>query len=155
MIKFIALAVCALLLVPSAASAAARVELANSVALLESHNGVLVAVPMKGPATPGERLRYTIVAKNTGDRAAAKLAPVAKIPAGERYIGNTAGAAAEFSVDAGKTWSPRPTVTLTNPGGGVTQRPALPAEFNAIRWLGPELLAPGARMTFAYDVTVE
>ena len=142
MTRFIALAVCALLLAPIPALAAARVELTQS-------------VTPRGGAAPGERLRYTIVAKNTGDRAAARLAPSVKIPAGERYIENTAGPTAEFSIDGGKTWSRQPMVTVTNPGGAVTQRRALPAEFNAIRWLAPELLAPGARMTFAYDVIVE
>jgi hypothetical protein len=44
---------------------------------------------------------------------------------------------------------------VTNPGGAITQRRALPAEFNAIQWLAPEPLAPGARMNFTYDVTVE
>jgi hypothetical protein len=140
-IKSIAFAACAVLLTPCTAFAAAHVELANSVAVVETHSGALVAVPVRGAAVPGERLRYSIVAKNTGDRAAAKLAPLTKIPAGERYIGNTAGTTAEFSVDGGKTWSREPLVTVTNPGGALTQRRALPA--------------PGARMIFTYDVTVE
>jgi uncharacterized repeat protein (TIGR01451 family) len=142
-------------LIPSAALASAHVVLADSVATIEAHNGALVAAPLAGPAKPGQRLRYTIVAKNTGDQAAAKLAPSTKIPAGERFVDGSAGVSAEFSLDGGKTWSPAPMVPVTNPDGTKTQRKALPAEYNAIRWLAPAPLAPGARMTFAYDIIVE
>jgi uncharacterized repeat protein (TIGR01451 family) len=142
-------------LVPCAALANAHVELSDTATAIESHNGTLVAAPIGGITKPGERLRYTIVAKNTGDRPAANLAPVAKIPAGERFVAGTAGATAEYSVDGGKTWSREPMVQVTNPGGTNTTRRALPAEFNAIRWLDPLLLAPGARVIFTYDIIVE
>ncbi|HEX3865800.1 MAG TPA: NEW3 domain-containing protein [Gemmatimonadaceae bacterium] len=142
-------------LIPCVARAAAHVELAQSASLIETQNGALVAKPLNGITKPGQRVRYTIVAHNTGDHPAASLAPVVKIPAGERYVDGTAGTNAEYSVDAGKTWSATPMVRVTNPGGVTTQRRALPAEFDAIRWTAAVPLAPGARMTFAYDVIFE
>jgi uncharacterized repeat protein (TIGR01451 family) len=138
--------------VPCAALAAAHVELVQSVSLMETQNGTLVAKPLHGITKPGQRVRYTIVAHNTGDRPAANLAPVVKIPSGERYVDGTAGSNAEYSVDGGKTWAATPMVRVTNPGGATTSRRALPSEFDAIRWTAPAQLAPGARITFAYDV---
>jgi uncharacterized repeat protein (TIGR01451 family) len=139
-------------LIPCAAFAAAHVELAQSASIIEAQNGGLVAKPLNGITKPGQRVRYTIVAHNTGDRPAANLAPVVKIPAGERYVDGSAGSNAEYSVDGGKTWSAGPMVRVTNPGGATTVRRALPSEFDAIRWMAPAALAPGARATFAYDV---
>jgi uncharacterized repeat protein (TIGR01451 family) len=142
-------------LIPCAALAAAHVELTQSAASIELQSGALVAKQLSGITKPGQRVRYTIVARNSGDRPAVNLAPVVKIPAGERYVDASAGANAEFSIDAGKTWSAAPMVHVTSPGGMTAVRRALPAEFNAIRWTVPAPLAPGARMTFAYDVIFE
>jgi uncharacterized repeat protein (TIGR01451 family) len=124
-------------LLPIAALANAHVELTETATAIESHNGKLVPEPIGRVTRHGERLRYTIVAKNTGDRAAVDLSPVAKIPAGERFVAGSAGATAQFSVDGGKTWSRKPMVRV-----------------NAIRWLDPLPLMPGARVIFAYDVIV-
>jgi uncharacterized repeat protein (TIGR01451 family) len=153
--RSIALVALTLALLPVAARAAAHVELINSAAAIESHDGAFVAMPLGGGARPGERLRYTIVAKNTGDRPAIDLVPVAKIPPGERLVDGTAGPDAEFSVDGGTTWSREPTVRVTNPGGTTAVRRALASEIDAIRWVDPVPLAPGARASFAYDVIVE
>jgi uncharacterized repeat protein (TIGR01451 family) len=155
LLMFFTFAFAASMLAPGIALAAAHVELVETVAAVETHAGKLVVVPRTGITRQGERLRYTIAAKNTGDRAAVNLTPIAKIPGGLVFIAGTAGTGAEFSVDAGKTFSPAPTVRVTNPGGTTTTRPALPHEYNAIRWADPQPLAPGARITFAYDVIVE
>ena len=144
-----------LTLIPCAALAEAHVELAQSAALIETQNGALVAKPLNGFTKPGQRVRYKLVAHNTGDHPAANLAPVVKIPAGERYVDGSAGSNAEYSVDGGRTWSVTPMVRVTNPGGTTTLRRALPSEFDAIRWTAPAVLAPGARMIFSYDVTFE
>jgi uncharacterized repeat protein (TIGR01451 family) len=153
--RFLWLAALIFALIPCSAFAAAHVELAQSASLVETQNGTLIAKPLNAITKPGQRVRYTIVAHNTGDHPAANLAPVVKIPAGERYVDGSAGSNAEYSVDGGKTWSVAPMVRVTNPGGTVTPRRALPAEFDAIRWTAPAALAPGARMTFAYDVIFE
>lgn len=149
------LTVLSIALAPSVALAAAHVELTDSAAVLVTRDAASVAVPVHGTVQPGQRIRYTIVARNSGDRPAAQLMPVANIPAGERFVAGSAGASAEYSIDNGKTWSRRPMVTVTNPGGTTTTRPALPAQYNAVRWTGALPLAPGARATFAYDVIVE
>ena len=153
--RTIAAFLAAIAVAPAAAWAAAHVELVDSASAIDVRDGAPVVVPLTGAAKPGQRLRYTIVARNSGDRPAADLMPVTKISASERYVDGSAGATAEFSVDGGKTWSREPMVRVTNPGGAITVRRALPAEYDAIRWVDPVPLAPGARVTFGYDVIVE
>jgi uncharacterized repeat protein (TIGR01451 family) len=150
-----AVAIALVLALPDVALAAAHVELAQSVATVELRNGSLVAGQASTTAQPGGRLRYTIVARNTGDRAATSLLPTTNIPAGERYVDGSAGSMAEFSVDGGKTWSREPMVRVINPGGAITTRRALASEYDAIRWIDPAPLVPGTKATFTYDVIVE
>jgi uncharacterized repeat protein (TIGR01451 family) len=152
---FAALSAFVAVLLPAGVLAAPHVQLVNSVAAVESHNGTLVTAPFAGNARPGQRLRYTIVAKNSGDHAAAKLTPMTKIPAGERYVGGSAGPLAEYSIDGGKTWSRQPMITVTNPDHTTTIKPALAGDYNAVRWLAPDPLAPAAHTAFSYDVIVE
>jgi uncharacterized repeat protein (TIGR01451 family) len=143
------------LTLPSTATAAAHVALTVSVASVDLHGGSLIVGQTSASARPGQRLRYTIAAKNSGDRPALTLVPSTKIPPGERYVDGSAGAAAEFSVDGGTTWAREPMVHVTNPGGAITTRRALASEYNAIRWIDPAPLPAGASTTFAYDVIVE
>ena len=152
--KIVALLALFLVLLSSFALAAPRIEVINSASAVETRNGALVAVPLNGAARPGQRLRYTIVAKNNGDHPAAKLVPATKLPAGEHFVGGSAGPLAEYSIDGGKTWSRQPMVSITS-NGTATQRPALPAEYNALRWVTTEPIAPNARAVFTYDVIVE
>ncbi len=153
--KFSVLLALVFMLLSVAARAAARIELIEGATTVVVREGELLSIPLRGSAQPGQRIRYTIVAKNVGDRPAAQLVPMAKIPAGERFVAGSAGTAAEYSIDNGKTWSRRPMVRATDPGGATTIRPALAAEYTAVRWTGTLPLPPGGRATFAYDVIVE
>lgn len=154
-IKHIVPLVLFVLLIPIGARAAAHVELSESVASIEQHDKTIVAVPLHGSAKPGQRLRYTIVAKNNGDRAALKLMPAQKIAGGLRFLEATPRATAEFSVDGGKTFAREPTIVVTTPGAAPATRRALPSEFTAVRWPVGTPLAPGSSMTFSLDVVVE
>lgn len=143
------------LLTPDIADAAPHIALTQSAAVVEVQNGVAVTRTLRDQARPGERLRYTILAKNDGDRAAAHLTPVAKIPGGELYVDKSAGAIAELSIDGGKTYARQPMVPVKHADGTITMRPALAREIDALRWITPLPLAPGARVSYAYDVIVQ
>jgi uncharacterized repeat protein (TIGR01451 family) len=140
---------------PRTAGASAHVALRQSVAAIEVQNGAPAAIPLRREARPGDRLRFTIVATNDGDRPVTHLMPAAKIPAGERFVATSAGSNAELSIDGGKTYARHPFVRVTHPDGTTTMRPALAREINALRWVTPVPLAPGAHLSFAYDITVE
>jgi uncharacterized repeat protein (TIGR01451 family) len=154
-LRTFAVATAVALAIPSTAFAAAHVDLVVSVGTVELQNGTLTVERANATARPGQRLRYTIAAKNSGDRPALTLVPSTKIPPGERYVDGSAGAGAEFSVDGGATWAREPMVRVTNPGGTITTRRALASEYDAIRWIDPAPLPAGASTTFAYDVIVE
>jgi uncharacterized repeat protein (TIGR01451 family) len=153
-IALLALAL-ALAIAPRPAVSSALIALTNSVALVEVNNGTAATVPFSGTAKPGDHLRYTIAARNTGDRPATKLVPSVHLPAGEAYVDGSAGVDAEFSVDGGRTWSREPLVRMTASDGTVKLRRAQAREYQAIRWTAPAPLAAGATAFFRYDVIVE
>jgi uncharacterized repeat protein (TIGR01451 family) len=107
-------------------------------------------------ATPGQTLRYTIVALNKGNEPARSLTPVGRIPAGTAYIAASPpppSARLEFSLD-GASYSERPTVIVDGPNG-PERRAADPARYVAVRWSGVKLLPPGTSQSFSYTVRVK
>ena len=105
---------------------------------------------------PDDVVRYSIVASNSGDRAAEGVRPMDEIPAGTAFVaGSAAGpGTVEFSLDHGKTWSAAPTVTVHDATGEHTVK-AAPASYTAIRWTTPAPLKAGASEHFAFDVAVK
>jgi len=107
-------------------------------------------------ARPGDRIRWEIDAKSTGDQPARGFAAVGRIPAGTVFVAGSqsaSGAHVEYSLDAARTWSASPTVTVQTPAGPVIRK-ADPALYTAIRWTGGPPLAPGSVSHYTYEVTV-
>jgi uncharacterized repeat protein (TIGR01451 family) len=105
----------------------------------------------------GEVVRWTIVGTNKGSDPALHFTPVDKIVAGTAYIAGsatTAGGRPEFSLDEGKTWSPKPMVVVQSPTGPVS-KPADPSSFTNIRWIADKSLAPKASARFSFEVRVK
>lgn len=105
-------------------------------------------------ARAGERLRFTISAKNVGDRPALNLMPIGKIPPHTVLAARGDMAHTEASLDGGTTWATHPLVR-TVAGGVATVRPATAAEITALRWVAQPPLFPRQTATFTYDVLVE
>jgi uncharacterized repeat protein (TIGR01451 family) len=105
----------------------------------------------------GERLRYTIVASNSGDSGALQFEPVGHIPAGAAFVANSAtssvAALVEYTLD-GTTWSAKPTIRVKDPHGSIVTKLADPSDYRAVRWTVKQL---GTRQTatFAYEVHVK
>ncbi|MEA2690248.1 MAG: hypothetical protein QOD51_2855 [Candidatus Eremiobacteraeota bacterium] len=107
-------------------------------------------------ARPGDRIRWQIDAKSTGDQPARGFAAVGRIPAGTAFVAGSqsaSGAHVEYSLDGTRTWSASPIVIVQTPAGPVTRK-ADPAKYTAIRWLGGPPLAPGSVTRYTYEVTV-
>ena len=105
----------------------------------------------------GEVVRWTIAGTNKGSDPALHFTPSDKIPAGTAYIAGSASTGsghAEFSLDEGKTWSPKPMVTVQTPTGPV-QKPADPSTFTNIRWIADKPLAPKGSVRFSFEVRVK
>jgi uncharacterized repeat protein (TIGR01451 family) len=90
----------------------------------------------------GEHVRFTIVAKNDGDRPARDVEAIEAIPKGQHLIATSvSGSTAQVSTDHGATWHRVPNSgTLVN--------------VNAIRWTPNRMLAAGGEMTFHYETVV-
>jgi uncharacterized repeat protein (TIGR01451 family) len=149
-----------MLLPAAAASARPDVALHLSATVVEkTSNGVEHNVPIEASTKlkTGQLVRYTISAYNKGSDAALHLAPVGKVPAGTAYVAGSASDSAsrvEFSVDGGKTWSTKPTVTVQSASGALT-KPADPSSFTTIRWTSEKPLAPKGSTRFSYEVRVK
>jgi uncharacterized repeat protein (TIGR01451 family) len=154
------LAMAAALMLPVGAAAKPSVMLKLS--------GVLVTKDAKGaekttPVTDvqvksGETIRYVITATNKGDQSALKLTPVGKIPVGTAYEAGSASSAyasrIEYSLDGGKVWSIKPTVTVHTPKGDLV-KPADPATYTNLRWIADKPLVPNGAVNYSYAVRVK
>lgn len=88
---------------------------------------------------PGDVVRYTISASNTGAEAADKIVITNPVPAEMQYIAGSAqssaigsGTTIEFSVDGGNAWGTLESLVVTE--ADDTKRPAAAADVNAVRW---------------------
>lgn len=105
----------------------------------------------------GTILRFQVVAKNNGDRAAEKLAVTQPIPKGTTYaIGSATQNDAElsYSIDDGKTFTANPLVQVTLPDGRVEMKPAPAEAYTHVRWTFGKSVAPKSGTDVAYDVSV-
>ncbi|MEP0917427.1 hypothetical protein NC981_11385 [Leptolyngbya sp. DQ-M1] len=105
----------------------------------------------------GTILRFQVVAKNTGDRAAEKLVITQPVPKGTIYAIGTAipsGAELSYSIDGGKTFSANPLVQMTLPDGRTEMQPAPPEAYSHVRWTYAKSIAPKKGLEMTYDVSV-
>lgn len=116
-------------------------------------SGKDVLTPVTGAVHPGDRLRYQIVATNSGDRPALDVRPADAIPAGTAFVAGSAtgDGKVEYALDRG-AWSPAPTVVVHGKDGDKTVA-ADPATYAAIRWT--TALKPGASSAFGFEVRVK
>ncbi len=122
--------------------------------------GAEVLVPMSSAPglTPGETVRYLIVATNTGSQAASHLIPQARIPAGTAYEAGSASSFAdshvEFSLDGGRTWAAKPLVKVQTPNG-LVEKAADPSLYTSVRFARDNPLEPKTSVTYSYEVRIK
>ena len=88
---------------------------------------------------PGDVVRYTVTATNSGNQAADNIVVTNPVPAAMEYLSGSAqsnalgsGTTIEYSVDAGKSWGALETLVVTTEDGA--KRPAAAQDVNAVRW---------------------
>lgn len=118
----------------------------------------LTPLSTSNPIESGKLIRYTVVAKNSGNEPARNLMPMGKIPSGTSYelkssTSDAINSKVEFSIDNGKTWAAKPMVLVHTSQGNV-QKMAEPTMYTAIRWNDKSLPAY-AKATFSYEVRVK
>ncbi|WP_404786132.1 hypothetical protein [Altericista sp. CCNU0014] len=107
---------------------------------------------------PGDILRYSVSAQNSGQKAARNLSITQPIPPQATYISGSArnnGAALTFSIDGGKTFSAQPTIAVKLANGTQALRPAPASVYTNVRWSYTEALAPATAFRNSYEVAVK
>lgn len=153
--KKLAIIACAAVLAFSANAAMAEqpVTLKGDVLLEKTvtENGITKRVlvePKK--VVPGDRLLFTTAYRNGGAKTVSKFVVTNPIPAGVVYAAD-ASAAAEVSVDGGKSWGLLERLKVSGPNG--TARAAQASDVTHVRWIVPTITA-GASGTVTYHAVV-
>jgi uncharacterized repeat protein (TIGR01451 family) len=130
-------------------------------------NGAIVQKNAKGQTTlypvngvtlhPGQVIRYTIDATNSGSDAALEFTTAGQIPARTQYVAGSVSApqstVVEYSLD-GKSWSTRPAIAVKT-AHGIARKTAKPSAYVAIRFTSKSALAPSATFHYTYEVVVK
>ena len=124
---------CSIFAAPIAADArpVVALHLDGSLVVATAH-GIKLVPLLHGLVHTGDRVRYIITAKNSGDQPALKLTPAAVVPPGTQLVAVDAGSASsvEISRDHGRSWLP-----LT---------PLLRAKATNLRWKFTTPVAPNS-----------
>ncbi len=109
-------------------------------------------------ALPRDVIEYRLTYANGGESALRGVAITDPIPAGTRYVGDTAdgpdGAAVTFSVDNGKTFHAWPVRIRKVENGHEVWVDATPDMVTHIRWNFDEALKPAAQVNVTYRAVV-
>jgi len=107
---------------------------------------------------PGDVLRYSVSAENTGAAPVTGLVVTQPVPAGTAYVARSAegdaaaGAHVSYSLDK-HSFSARPLQAVARADGVRKDRPAPPESYAVLRWRFPALAAKATQAVF-YQVRV-
>lgn len=114
-----------------------------------------VPVEKAGLVKSGEILDWTITSVNEGNAPANDYQAIGKVPAGTQLVpgsANADGAAVSFSIDNGKSFSPKPTVDEKQADGTVKKVPAPVSMYSQIRYTWSTPLTEGNKLDASYKV---
>lgn len=107
---------------------------------------------------PGDRIRYTLRYRNSGDEAATDVNIDNPIPEGARYLPDSAwgGEQQLFSIDGGETFKRPGSLTWQRQTGDGEreQQTASPEQYDAVRWVVKEIPA-GTSGEVGFSVVIE
>ena len=121
--------------------------------------GESVPLDKAGEVRAGDILDWRITSANEGDGAARQYKTVGQIPRGTSFVAGSASAEYDavvtYSIDHGKTFSPRPTVEEKQADGTVKQTPAPASAYTQVRYEWSDPLAAGKTLAASYKVRVK
>jgi uncharacterized repeat protein (TIGR01451 family) len=137
----------------------ARPEVKVMLTGMVERDGVRIPVEKASAVKPGEILDWTITSANEGDAAASDYKAVAKIPAGTQFVAGSASAdgsaAVTYSIDNGKSFSPKPTIDEKQPDGSVKKVPAPVTMYTQLRYEWADPLVQGGKLNASYKVRLK
>lgn len=159
--KIVALVCFALPLMSAAAYAKPDIQLTmtaeKEVTVTEGGKKLVKRVPAQS-STPGEVLIYTLSYKNVGDEKATAVKVDNPLPAGARYVADSAtgaGADITFSVDGGKSFAKPDQLMVEKTKAGQKEKNRAEAiDYTTIRWVIAEI-APGKSGQLAFKAQVQ
>lgn len=103
----------------------------------------------------GDVLRYKLTFTNTQDRPVRQVSLQNPMASGLEFVAGSAkvsraDAQAEYSIDGGKSWSPRPMETVMVDGKSV-ERAVAPERYTGVRWVVSGWVTPGATVTAEFE----
>lgn len=120
--------------------------------------GESVPLDKAGEVHPGEILDWRITSANEGDGAARQYKTVGQIPRGTSFVAGSASAEYDalvtYSIDNGKSFSPKPTIEEKAADGTVKQVPAPASSYTQVRYEWSDPLAAGKALAASYKVRV-
>ena len=135
-----------------------KVRLNGSVQGHPSAGAAWVSLKDGTQVSPGEKILYKVDLINEGTQEARKPVALGPVPAGTAFVPGTASAGPDlridYSVDGGKTFSEKPTITVTGKDGRAQTVPAPADRYTTIRWTWGTPLAAGATASVSYQVQV-
>lgn len=101
---------------------------------------------------PGDVVRFTLRFTNTTDQPVRDVVFSNPVPEGMRYVAGSAAAGAgnatiTFSIDGGASYSPQPTIEVTDENGERRRVPASPETYTHVRWTVTDWVQPGQGAT--------
>jgi uncharacterized repeat protein (TIGR01451 family) len=137
----------------------ARPEVKVMLTGMVERDGSRIPVEKAAAVKPGEILDWTITSANEGDASASDYKAVAKIPAGTQFIAGSAtadgSAAVTYSIDNGKSFSPRPTIDEKQPDGSIKKVPAPIDMYTQLRYEWADPLVQGGKLNASYKVRLK
>ncbi|HEX4947919.1 MAG TPA: hypothetical protein VFZ34_14700 [Blastocatellia bacterium] len=119
----------------------------------------LITLDKAGLLNPGEVLNWTIVAQNHGNAPAHLYKTTGEIPTGTTYLAGSARAAGDvtitYSIDDGKTFEAKPTISQKQPDGSVRKVAAPVTLYTHIRYEWGTPLTEGQQFSASYKVRVK
>ena len=108
---------------------------------------------------PGQVIEYRTVYSNSGDSSITGLAVVGPVPAGTRYLGNSATSSVthvfEASIDGGTNWQREPLMRKVRQANGSEKQEVVPPEeYTHVRWKAAESIARNSSQEYRYRVFV-
>ena len=106
----------------------------------------------------GDLIEWKVVANNASAETARKLVATLPVAPSTTFVPGTAtgsaGVVVTYSIDGGKTFSPKPLRAVHTPNGDV-MKPAAPNTYTTVRWLQTADVAPKTAATFTYEAKVK
>jgi len=135
-----------------------KVRLNGSVQNRPSGGAAWVTLKDGAQVAPGEKILYRLDLINEGGQEARNPVALGPVPAGTAFVPGTASTApdlkVDYSLDGGKTFSEKPTITATGKDGRPQIVPAPADRYTTIRWTWGTPLAVGATASVSYQVQV-